>query len=51
MCASCGEGKNAFDLREATTLDARHAKDEPFLAPHKCDKAIRARFVVKRATE
>ena len=40
VCGSRGGGKNAFDLREAITLEVGHAKDEPCLAPHKWGRVI-----------
>ena len=47
----CGGGKNAFDSKEATTLDEGQARDEPCFAPQSTSSNMCACFVAKSAVE
>ena len=37
-CGSCSGGKNAFDLKDTTTLNDGYSNTDPCLAPYCTDK-------------
>ena len=51
LCGSCGGGKKAFDLKDATSLEQGQANKEPCLLPQRTGRDIWACFVAKSAIE